>query len=230
MVPREMRVSRRSQGTQTVGTGKNVPARRLCAERPSCGKAALSSISISLSRCGPLGLALALSRGAPHPLWVHRAHPRQAALRLGAERPWHPQPWVCWSRAPSTPVCSCGPGRAAAARQGPCQGRRWAQLQGAAYLAPGILGAGAISRVSRARSAFCPHLPACSGGATLWPSGDTTHRLPVPGPGPGVHSLTVHQVLPVGGQATCARCVGVFGSPSACGSLGARLSPRLPGH
>ena len=157
-----------------MGTRKNAPARCLCAERPSCGKAALSSISSSLSRCGPLGLALALSQGAPHPLWVHRAHPRHAALRLGAERPWHPQPWVCWSQAPSTPVCSCGSGQAAAARQGPCQGRRWAPLQGAAYPAPGILGAGAISRVSRARSAFCPHLPACSGGATLRPSGNTT--------------------------------------------------------
>lgn len=109
-------VSRRRQGTQTVGTGKNVPARPLCAERPSCAKAALSSTSSSLSRCGPLGLALALSPGAPHPLWVHRTHPCQAALGLGAERPWHPQHWVCWSRAPSAPVCSCGPGRAVAAK------------------------------------------------------------------------------------------------------------------
>lgn len=56
------------------------------------------------------------------------------------------------------------------------------------------------------------------------------HRLPVPGPGPGVHSLTVHQVLSVGGRATCAWCAGVSGSPSACGSLGAHLCPRLPGH
>lgn len=84
-------------------------------------------------------------------------------------------------------------------------------------LLPESLGPGRLS---------APRLPARSGGATLRPSGDTAPQAACRRPG-AWGALTVHQVLSVGGRATCAH---VFGSPSACGSLGAYLCPRLPGH
>lgn len=51
-------------GRADCGDWENVPARRLCAERPSCGEGKpLDSTSQLLSTCGPLGLAL--SPGLP---------------------------------------------------------------------------------------------------------------------------------------------------------------------
>lgn len=188
------------------------------------GKAALSSTSSSLSTCGPLGLAL--SPGAPHPLWVHRTRPCQAALGLGAERQWHRQHWVCWSRAPSAPVCSCGSGEAAAAKAVSASGLEGGTAPGWSLSCLGHPGGWGRFQSLPGPAGLLPLASLHPQGEPLCGLQATAPQAACPRPG-ARGALTVHQVLSVGWRATCAR---VFASPSACGSLGAHLCPRLPGH
>lgn len=180
------------------------------------GKAALSSTSSSLSTCGPLGLAL--SPGAPHPLWVHRTRPCQAALGLGAERQWHRQHWVCWNRAPSAPVCSCGSGQAAAAKAESASGLEVGTAPGWSLSCLGHPGGWGRFRSLPGPAGLRPL-------ASLHPQGEPLcglqvtqpHRLPVPGPGPGVRSL-------------CVRSCQWAGEPCVHACLGARLPAVLWVH